>query len=598
MIDSDIMKVSVWSERRASRGLMSYLRSLKVGQKLVMIYVLGIFLPLLITNGIVLRGVLAEAGEHEHEFMLSTIDSIMDGIVRELEPIEDVSEFIYTDRTIYRILAGKFDAFSQFVTVYTDYLQPAVNKYISVFPGVARMIIYTENKMVDISGSYMGINDYVRSTAWYEYLKRPDLRMFTLVHLDMDPRMEVEPRRYVSLFRELDSPALARAGELILRIDINSKIFYRHLESMPYEGSIELIDPWGNKVAEYDSGSDEDPFFSFRVPFADFQALDGWILRGGFTGSITNESWSARWTRLLVISGLSLAFTSLFVLLLSRSITSRLARLSNQMKKVKHEDFSPIEAPVVVQDEVGQLMTDFNIMAEKIDELINDGYKLEIERGRLLLARRQAELNALQSQVNPHFLYNVLESVRMKSHIKGEHETAKIIKRISRMFRRMTGWNEDLVTLDDELSFTREYLEIQEYRFGEKLSSEFNIRKDISNLKIPKLSIQALVENACAHGLESKAEGGTVSVAVDSNLDFFEITVADDGIGCDPESVRRLLKLEGATSKHTGLANTYRRLKLHFGENVDFQFNSEIGKGTSIRIRIGISNGNGTDNNS
>ena len=586
MMSDELLPYVPHNKKRSNIGLIKKIRSLKVGQKLVAIYVLGIFLPLVITNGIVLRSVVREASQKEHEYMLSKVGSIMDSIIREFEPLVDVTSFVYTDSSIYRILADDYDSFSSFFSMYNDYLLPATMRYINVYPGISRIIIYTENDMVGVSGLYMEIDPYVKRTRWYRQLTESNLGIFTIVHIDSDLRMEVGDQRYISLFRDLNNLSYIRKGRLILRLDINPGIIQRHLAAMGYDGNIRMLDLNGTVMAEYQKGNSAENYFSFDLPFSGMRALSGCRLKGEFTQATADVAWSFRWTRLLGISGLSIAFASLFILLLSRSITSRLAKLSEQMKKVKHEDFSPIDFPDDIQDEVGQLINDYNIMAGKIDELINNGYKMEIERGRLLLERRQAEMNALQSQVNPHFLYNTLESIRMKSHIKGEHETAAIIKRLSKMFRRMIGWDEDMIPLEDELSFTREYLDIQHYRFADRLKSEFSISLDAAKVYIPKLMIQALVENACAHGLESKGQGGKVVVSALEEEDAVVISVVDDGVGCDAEKVLKAMRDEHYDSKHTGLANVYRRLKLHYGNKVDFGFASEKNSGTRVTIRL------------
>ncbi|MBN2509095.1 MAG: sensor histidine kinase [Spirochaetales bacterium] len=566
--------------------IIAKVRSLKIGQKLVAIYVLGIFLPLAITNGLVLRSVLREASQKEHEYMLSKVGSIMDSIVREFEPLVDVTSFVYTDSSIYRILADEYAAFTDFLNIYTDYLLPATMKYVNVFPGISRMIIYTENEMVGTSGLYMSINAYVRQTLWYRQLARHTSGIFTIAHVDRDTRMDAADKRYISMFRDLNNLSYLRRGRLVLRLDINHGIIERHLSAMGYDGNIRMQDLNGAVIAAYSNDGTQKEYFSFDVPFSGMRALEGCRLIGSFTRPAVDVVWSSRWTRLLGISGLSIAFASLFILLLSRSITRRLAKLSDHMKKVKHEDFSPIDFPGEFQDEVGQLINDYNIMAGKIDELINNGYKMEIERGRLLLERRQAEMNALQSQVNPHFLYNTLESIRMKSHIKGEHETAAIIKRLSKMFRRMTGWDEDMIPLEEELAFTREYLDIQHYRFGPRFSSEFFIDPATAQVCIPKLMVQALVENACAHGIECKEEGGTVRVSAVLLDGSLQIKVRDDGAGCDAGKVIKAMLDERYDARHTGLANVYRRLKLHFGDRVSISFTSTVNEGTEVTIVI------------
>lgn len=552
----------------------------------MLIYVFGIFVPLVVANGLVLRSVFRDAREQQAAYLSSTIENIENAIKREFEPIELVSEFVFADTSIYRILNRDFEEFEEYVEAHRAYLVPALTKYANVFAGISRISIYTENPVLRVSAGYLRLDEQVRSSEWYRRFAREGQRTVAFVHVDRDPRTELVPTPYLSHFRDLGRTAVQAQGELTLRIDVNPAVVLRHLAASPVTGRIEVVDSYGTSVASAETPLGASEPHEFRHEFAGSGTLAGWAIEGVITPLGSPPPWTYRWTLLLVVSGLSIAFSSLFVLLLSRSVTSRLGRLGRQMHRVASEDFSPIEVHRQADDEIGELIRDYNIMARKIESLIRDRYKAEIENHQLLVAQQQAQLDALQSQVNPHFLFNVLESVRMKSAIRGERETADVVKRISRSIRRLTSWNHDLVPIREELEFTREYVEIEQYRFGERLSAEINVDGAVDDLLIPKLTIQGLVENACVHGLEPKTTGGTVGVDIRLDRDAIHVCVRDDGIGCDAELVHALLHGQSSSSRHIGIANIHRRLLLHFGDRVDFVFSSRPGDGTSVEILL------------
>lgn len=552
----------------------------------MLIYVFGIFVPLVVANGLVLRSVLRDAEAQQAAFLLSTIENIEYAIRREFEPIELVSEFVFADTSIYRILNRDFTQFEEYVDAHRTYLVPALTKYANVFAGISRISIYTENPILRVSAGYLRLDDIVRSSEWYRRSVTAFRRALALAHVDRDPRTELQPTAYLSLFRDLDRTATQAQGEMILRIDVNPAVVLRHLDASQVSGRIEVVDSYGTSVASAETPLGASEPYEFRHEFGENGTLAGWAIEGVITPVGSAPPWTYRWTLLLVVSGLSIAFSSLFVLLLSRSVTSRLSRLGRQMHRVASEDFSPIEMSGQADDEIGELIRDYNIMARKIESLIRDRYKAEIENHQLLVAQQQAQLDALQSQVNPHFLFNVLESVRMKSAIRGERETAAVIKRISRSIRRLTSWDHDLVSIREELEFTREYVEIQQYRFGERFSAEINVDGEVEKFLIPKLTIQGLVENACVHGLEPKTTGGTVRVGIRLDQETICVCVRDDGIGCDAELVQELLHGRPSSSRHIGIANIHRRLQLHFGDRVEFVFSSRPGEGTSVDILL------------
>ena len=590
---------SVWYNRRVPlfRRIVAPIQSLPIGRKLVLIYVFGIFAPLVISNGLVLRSVAQDTLKQEQLFLQASITNVAHNVAREFEPILLATEFVYADRLIYRLLAVSYESFDQFIDIHREQLMPALAKYVSVFPSVTRMIVYTDNPILRVAEGYLNLDDFARGTAWFAALAAARPGIVALVHTDTDPRLVIEGQRVLSVFRELDNPITTRLGRMVLRVDVNAPIIERALASSEVVGSIEVVDSNGTVVVSRQTADIGDHGYRFDDPLSTVAALRGWRVRGAIAPVQPIAPWSLRWTRLLIVSGFSLAGASLFILLLSRSVTSRLRSLSEQMRKVEREDFSPLTLPSTADDEVAHLIEDYNLMARKIDALINSGYKLEIERHQLMVAnqqaelgKQQAELGALQSQVNPHFLYNVLESIRMKASIKGERETAQVIKKLSRAFRRITTWKSDIVTVGEEIDFTREYLEIQQYRFGMKLQTRIDIDPGATNATIPKMTIQGLVENACVHGIEGKPGGGTIAITALRHGDSVRISVHDDGVGCEP--VAALAGSDQSRSGgHIGLSNLRRRLRYHYHDRFGFRFDSAPGRGTEVVIQIPLADG-------
>ena len=593
-MNSVIGRANAWYNRNVPviRSTISSIQSLPIGRKLGLIYVFGIFAPLLISNGLVLRSVSMDTARQEHLFLQASVANVASNIAREFEPILLATEFVYADRLIYRLLAVSYDSFEQFINIHREQLMPALAKYVSVFPAVTRMLVYTDNPILRVAEGYLSLDPYARGSAWFAALSASRPAIVALVHTDTDPRLVIEEQRVLSVFRELDNPATARLGRMVIRVDVNVPVIARALVSSEVVGTVEVVDSNGAVVALRHTAEVSERGYRFDDPLSTVAALRGWRVRGVIAPAQPIAPWSLQWTRLLIASGFSLAVASLFILLLSRSVTTRLRSLSDQMRKVEHEDFSPLALSRRNDDEITHLIEDYNLMARKIDALINSGYKLEIERHQLMVAsqqaelgRQQAELGALQSQVNPHFLYNVLESIRMKAHIRGELETAEVIKKLSKAFRRITTWNHDVVTVGEEIEFTREYLEIQQYRFGAKLRTRIDVDPAAMAATIPKMTIQGLVENACVHGIEDKPGGGVIAVCAVRTGDAVTIRVSDDGAGCDP--VEALTPRTGARSRgHIGLSNTRRRLAFHYGPKFDFQFESAPGHGTVVAITI------------
>lgn len=210
---------------------------------------------------------------------------------------------------------------------------------------------------------------------------------------------------------------------------------------------------------------------------------------------------------------------------------------------------------------------------------------------------KQSQINALQSQINPHFLYNTLECIRGQALMEGANEIAKMAEALSSFFRYSISQKENLVTLRDEMNNIRNYFSIQEYRFNNKF--RLYIRLDEQDVEIydyymPKLTIQPIVENAIFHGLESKGDEGDVIIDLVRTPERILIMISDNGVGMSPDAVDRLnSKIRGeipiedqpsAKSSGIALVNVNRRIQLYFGEAYGVKVYSTVNRGTDVEI--------------
>lgn len=232
----------------------------------------------------------------------------------------------------------------------------------------------------------------------------------------------------------------------------------------------------------------------------------------------------------------------------------------------------------------------FPFVFSRIGHIIQES---RIKEQEMDIARQNAELLALHSQINPHFLFNALESIRMHSLLRGETETAEMVEKLAVIERKNADWNEDETTIEDEMIFVDAYLKLQQYRFAERLSYEINVDEDCRWLRIPRLTIVTFVENACVHGIEEKSSPGWIFISVYKKDDFVVIEVEDTGGGMEPSEVETLKdKMVNAsldklkTKGRIGVINACLRLKMFSGDSVLFSVDSEEGVGTTIQVLI------------
>ena len=226
--------------------------------------------------------------------------------------------------------------------------------------------------------------------------------------------------------------------------------------------------------------------------------------------------------------------------------------------------------------ELREVTRQFNAMLDQIDQLMADVRRQEE-------ATRQYELQALSSQINPHFLYNTLDTIIWMAEFQDSQRVVQVTKSLATYFRLALNQGKDLICLSDEINHVRQYLFIQKQRYGDKLEYEIDEEPDFDNLVLPKLVLQPLVENALYHGIKEKEGQGHIKVSVQKQNTGLVIRIEDDGVGFQAagDSSQSQLKRGGV-----GLQNVDQRLKLHFGENYQMKIDSVPSKGTIVEICI------------
>lgn len=271
----------------------------------------------------------------------------------------------------------------------------------------------------------------------------------------------------------------------------------------------------------------------------------------------------------------------LFSRFMARSITLPIQKLRDSMKKVQEGDFSVSDVVVDSKNEIGSLTKSFDVMTHRIHELMEQNVHEQEEK-------RKSELKALQSQINPHFLYNTLDSIIWMAEGKKNEEVVLMTASLARLLRQSISNEDEVVPIANEVEYARGYLTIQKMRYKDKL--EFQIEVDSSILYIPliKLVLQPIIENAIYHGLKYKESKGLLIVRGFMKDGNAVLQVIDDGVGMDEETLAHIYDKHKVNyhSNGVGVYNVQKRLKLYYGEDYGITYTSELGKGTTATITI------------
>lgn len=269
--------------------------------------------------------------------------------------------------------------------------------------------------------------------------------------------------------------------------------------------------------------------------------------------------------------------------MISKSISQPIHQLCDMTKEVAAGNFQ-VSGPENTTEEIQILTENFEQMVKKISCLLEN---VKTEQNNL----RKKELQLLQEQINPHFLYNTLDTIVWLS-VDGQNDkVVQMVTALSAFFRTSLSQGENMIKIKDELKHVRSYLEIQQLRYEDIMEFSIDVPEDIQKYYILKITLQPLVENALYHGLKMQRTKGRIKIAAVDDEDHVYLTVEDTGIGMSPEQVESLnLEMqkdhwENRTSGF-GIVNVNQRIKLHFGNDYGLIFESEPGSGTKVIIVV------------
>ncbi len=567
------------------------LNSLQLREKIIGLFLFCVILPLITIDGIIINNILRE----EKIESLREAEKVADTIVNYGEDIINTCHNIATsvDQN-YRVGEILGQTYETTFDYYDNYHKMSENYFFQTLTRFNNMKVklYTSNDTV-VSGGYVGRTSDIDDTEWFnDFINSGDKYTF---RCDFDTSSGVtESKRRIFYFGKLSFKNCP--FDTFIRIDLN------------YSTVSSEITRLCNLESVYICADDEMIFSSegynnLNTPYPKFEKNDeNYYVRDVTNlGNITQIAVKIKSATslkylfdnkiiIVLLLAISLLLPAFVLYKINNSIVYRIKKLDQVFGKRENDELVRVDNPEG-SDELGNLMFNYNKMVDQVNNLIKIVYKERLKEQEMSIARQNAELLALHSQINPHFMFNALESIRMHSLIKGEIETAEMVEKLALMERQYVNWDSDMISIEQEVSAVEAYLLLQKYRFGDKLKYEISIEESCKKRLIPKLTVVTFVENACVHGMENKTSECFVYLRVYKRNDDFIIEVEDTGNGIDEERLNEIrekaktINIEDLKSdKHIGIYNALLRLKMTMGDKYRFDIESEEGIGTLIQI--------------
>ncbi len=571
----------------------------KIRTKMLLIYCFCVLLPIIFTDAIILYTVNSNYKENRIKDHTYVIERVKSNLADTVESCILFTYNLYSDEMLDKFLSKQY---INSLDYYEDYMN--MKKYNSLsynynYGRLYKIITYADNETL-VNGGSVARLETAKEEEWYkEFVESgQDIFLYTYYDVGKSSIPGSGTSRTISIIRKLDYFD-KRGMSKILKVDLDysnmlkdvlnekldGEIYVRNKDYILFSNSLTASGVREYEPADIIHTEDATTSITFQTGFEEWEILIK-AKEVLFWSVLFENKW------LLGIVLINIFLPSVLIYFVGKSISKRLMIITSYMGKVEKEQFELIEINEG-EDEIGKLINRFNLMVLRIKELIEVVFKGQAEKQDLELAKKNAELKAVQSQVNPHFLFNTLESIRMRSLIKKEHETADIIEELAVLFRKTMSWGADYITVEEEMSFIDNYIHIQRYRFGDKIKYYRYVMDECRICLVPKLSISTFIENACVHGIETTDKEGVISLAITKSEEFLLVEITDNGKGMDENRLNELKRMIDHAdssmlyeSKSTGVLNAYLRLKMYSDGNVLFDIDSKPEGGTEIVIKL------------
>lgn len=591
------------------RRIIKRLLDTSILWKFTFIYFILIIVPLAVFQVTGYNRSVASIREQNFNILAQTVSQVKQNVLYMTKNCEYVSDFLRFDNQVQGFLGNGFDPMA-----YYDYeIEPKLSKLSQVGSQHFDLFFYTANSSIpEIDRVVYKVNrieskeDYKKLVSNKEKnsiwggIKKRDYFYGVQDHVN-------ETSMVLPLYTKIRSLTINNVVLGILEIDLPLEEITKTFSTVKIgtNGYIAVMDSKGtiiynggtvalekyidNKQLSKNSGVRDFKILNEKYNVV-YDTVDGTDLK---ILAIVNEyeildqlsTYKASVGTILIV-GVFFAFIVTYIV--TRFLFKRIKVLLKMMKRVENGDFDS-RVTETRNDEIGELISGFNHMTEKLEQILVELVEKET-------AQWEAELKALQAQINPHFLYNTLESLKMECEMNRQYELSDALTSLGALFRYNINSDSRCVTLKQELEHVRNYVSVMKIRYSERIELKIDLPEAFMGIKVPKVLLQPLVENCFSHSFNSSANKFVIEISAVMNNKVISINITDNGTGIDEEKLRTINNslqnntlIVGAKNNGVGLTNVNRRIKMEFGGTYGIRLERGMEHGTNVILTLPVS---------
>jgi len=583
----------------------SFEKKHNIRRQLYWVYLLSIFLPICGIGSFLVINNDSLIYDHHKDMLVSDNLRVRSIIFEITTSITNICDNLSDDKLLKKLLSTSFDSYEEANLELKSYKE--IEAYYGRHTEISSITVYTTNPTLHSYGHIKMIDDTIKKTSWFKQANtNPGYFWSTL---DSKNVFDI-PYQELKLVHKIPLPNSNETAILVITVSNNylkNRIDNNELDvDIAVNKDLIFYSTWGQSGKTLNYSIDYDASYYKFSGFDTYKERREMLEISTFKPIKSNDkvyifsidpSASSELRRILTVA-LSIVLISVLIpwLLISKytkQFSNRVETLRKEMHRVSSGDYNIIET-FKGNDELMELFIDLKRMIKSIKQRDEAIFNAQINEQKLINHQQKMELEILSSKINPHFLYNTLETIRMKAFDVDDLEVAEAVKLLGKYMRHNLESTGDSITLKADISFIDIYLKIQRLRFTSRITTQMHIDPtlEMDKIMILPLLIQPIIENAFIHGHDQTISDGMIQLFVEENEGVLEVMVKDNGVGLSEEtlfSLRSHLELDAKpVASSFGLYNIHQRIRLNYGHEYGLTIQGKLGIGTEIGFKIPI----------